>query len=47
MDFALAPPLANDYIQERLQYDNVFYIIDKEFWDRWNYYMNKLIKDYN
>ena len=34
----------NDYIQERLQYDNVFYIIDKEFWDRWNYYMNKLIK---
>ena len=34
----------NDYIQERLQYDNVFYIIDKEFWDRWSYYMNKLIK---
>ena len=34
----------NDYIQERLQYDNVFYIIDKEFWDKWNHYMNKLIK---
>ena len=25
----------NDYIQERLQYDNVFYIVDKEFWDKW------------
>ena len=34
----------NDYIIERLQYDNVFYIVDKEFWDKWNQYMNKLIK---
>ena len=34
----------NEYIQERLQYDNVFYIIDKEFWDKWHHYMNKLIK---
>ena len=34
----------NVYIQERLQYDNVFYIIDKEFWDKWNLYMNRLIK---
>ena len=33
----------NDYIQERLQYDNIFYIIDKEFWDKWVHYMNKLI----
>ena len=34
----------NDYIQERLKYDDVFYIVDKEFWDKWNHYMNKLIK---
>ena len=34
----------NDYIKERLHYDNVFYIIDKEFWDKWYQYMNKLIK---
>ena len=34
----------NEYIQERLKYDNIFYIIDKEFWDRWNYYMNNLTK---
>ena len=34
----------NDYITERLQYDNIFYIIDKEFWDKWNQYMNRLIK---
>ena len=32
----------NEYIQERLIYDNVFYIIDKEFWDKWNHYMNNL-----
>ena len=34
----------NDYIIERIQYDNVFYIIDKEFWDKWNQYMNRLVK---
>ena len=34
----------NDYIIERLQYDNVFYIIDKEFWDKWNNSMNRLTK---
>lgn len=32
----------NDYIIERMQYDNVFYIIDKEFWDKWSQNMNKI-----
>ena len=34
----------NDYIIERLQYDNVFYIVDKEFWDKWSQNMNNLRK---
>ena len=30
----------NDYIIERLQYDKVFYIIDKDFYLKWEDFMN-------
>ena len=44
IDVLLKNKSLNDYIKERLNYDNVFYIVDKEFWDKWYQYMNKLIK---
>ena len=30
----------NDYIIERMQYDKVFYIIDKEFYSKWKEFVN-------
>ena len=32
-----------DYIIERLQSDNIFYVIDKNFYDKWNDYVNNNI----
>ena len=32
----------DEYFQERLQYDEEFYIVNKEFWDKWNLSMNKI-----
>ena len=31
----------NEYILERLQYDNNFYLIDIEFWDKWSSLINE------
>ena len=30
----------HEYIIERLQYDKIFYIIDKEFYVKWDDFMN-------
>ena len=34
-----------DYIQKRLQYDKDFFLIDADFWGKWNEYMGKLNED--
>ena len=34
-----------DYIKKRLQYDIDFYLIDVDFWEKWNEYMEKLKED--
>jgi hypothetical protein len=31
-----------DYIKKRLQYDMDFFLIDADFWEKWNEYMGKL-----
>ena len=48
IDVLLKNKTLDEYFQEKLQTDEDFYIIDKEFWDKWNLSMNKLInKNYN
>ena len=42
IDVLLKNRSLDEYLQERLQYDDEFYIIDKEFWDKWNLSMNKI-----
>ena len=42
IDVLLKNQTLDEYFQERLQYDIDFYIIDKEFWDKWNLSMNKI-----
>ena len=42
IDVLLKNRSLDEYFQERLQYDEDFYIIDKEFWDKWNISMNKI-----
>ena len=40
IDVLLKNRTLDEYFQERLQYDDEFYIINKEFWDKWNLSMN-------
>ena len=40
IDVLLKNRSLDEYFQERLQYEEEFYIIDKEFWDKWNASMN-------
>ena len=42
IDVLLKNRSLDEYIQERLQIDDNFYIIDKEFWDKWNLSMNQV-----
>ena len=41
IDVLLKNKSLDEYFQERLQFDDEFYIIDKEFWDKWNLSMNR------
>ena len=41
IDVLLKNKTLDEYFQERLQYDDDFYIITKEFWDNWNLLMIK------
>ena len=41
IDVLLKNKSLDAYFQERLQYDDEFYIVDKEFWDNWNLSMNR------
>ena len=48
IDVLLKNKTLDEYFQEKLQTDEDFYIVDKEFWDKWNLSMNKLLnKNYN
>ena len=42
IDVLLKNKSLEGYIQERLQIDDNFYIINKEFWDKWNLRMNRI-----
>ena len=42
IDVLLKNQTLDEYFQERLQYDDEFYIVNKEFWDKWNLSMNKI-----
>ena len=41
IDVLLKNKSLDEYFQEKLQYEDDFYIINKEFWDNWNLLMNK------
>ena len=41
IDVLLKNKSLDEYFQDRLQFDDEFYIIDKEFWDKWNLSMNR------
>ena len=48
IDVLLKNKTLDEYFQERLQIDNDFYIIEKEFWDKWNLSMSKFTsRNYN
>ena len=42
IDVLLKNKTLDEYIEERLQCDDTFYIVDKEFWEKWNLSMNKI-----
>ena len=43
IDVLLKNKSLDEYFQERLQYDDDFYIVEKDFWDKWNASMNRIL----